>query len=334
MDRIKLAIDTLGGDNGAEPMVVAVKAAFEKYDDFDITLYGKEGELKDLINKYGLDETRVRVVGATETITCHDAPVDAVRRKKDSSMVLALTSVKNGENQAVISAGNTGALLAGGTFIVGRAKGVKRAPLATLVPTRTGDCLMLDCGANVDVKPEALVQFAKMGSIYMESIMGVKKPKVALVNIGAEDEKGNELVKQTLPVLRQLKDINFVGSIESRDIVSGQADVIVCEAFTGNCMLKLYEGVGRMFMSEIKGVLNQSPKTKLGAALIYKPLKKHLKRFMADDKGGAPLLGIKGLVVKIHGNSKNAEAESAIYQCRNFIISGVNEKIVKSFEQV
>ena len=164
--------------------------------------------------------------------------------------------------------------------------------------------------------------------------MGVKKPKVALVNIGAEDEKGNELVKQTLPVLRQLKDINFVGSIESRDIVSGQADVIVCEAFTGNCMLKLYEGVGRMFMGEIKSVLNQSPKTKIGAALIYKPLKQHLKRFMADDKGGAPLLGIKGLVVKIHGNSKNAEAESAIYQCRNFIISGVNEKIVKSFEKV
>lgn len=331
MDRIKIAIDTMGSDNGAEPMIVGIKEAFARHADVDITVYGKEDELNTLIDKYELDKQRISVVNATEEITCHDAPVDAVRRKKNSSMVLALTSVKNGENQAVISAGNTGALLAGGTFVVGRAKGVKRSPLAPLIPTRRGNSLMIDCGANVDAKADNLVQFAKMGSIYMEHIEGVKKPKVALLNIGAEDEKGNELVKATLPLLRECKDINFIGSIEARDITSGQADVIVCEAFVGNCILKFYEGLGKMFMGEIKSVLNQNLKTKFGAAMIYKPLKKRLSRFMADDKGGAPLLGLKGLVVKIHGNSKENEITSAITQCRSFIAQDVSGKITSSF---
>ena len=331
MDRIKIAIDTMGSDNGAEPMIVGIKEAFARHADVDITVYGKEDELNTLIDKYELDKQRISVVNATEEITCHDAPVDAVRRKKNSSMVLALTSVKNGENQAVISAGNTGALLAGGTFVVGRAKGVKRSPLAPLIPTRRGNSLMIDCGANVDAKADNLVQFAKMGSIYMEHIEGVKNPKVALLNIGAEDEKGNELVKATLPLLRECKDINFIGSIEARDITSGQADVIVCEAFVGNCILKFYEGLGKMFMGEIKSVLNQNLKTKVGAAMIYKPLKKRLSRFMADDKGGAPLLGLKGLVVKIHGNSKENEITSAITQCRSFIAQDVSGKITSSF---
>lgn len=331
MDRIKIAIDTMGSDNGAEPMIVGIKEAFARHADVDITVYGKEDELNTLIDKYELDKQRISVINATEEITCHDAPVDAVRRKKNSSMVLALTSVKNGENQAVISAGNTGALLAGGTFVVGRAKGVKRSPLAPLIPTRRGNSLMIDCGANVDAKADYLVQFAKMGSIYMEHIEGVKNPKVALLNIGAEDEKGNELVKATLPLLRECKDINFIGSIEARDITSGQADVIVCEAFVGNCILKFYEGLGKMFMGEIKSVLNQNLKTKVGAAMIYKPLKKRLSRFMADDKGGAPLLGLKGLVVKIHGNSKENEITSAITQCRSFIAQDVLGKITSSF---
>ena len=333
MDRIRIAIDTMGGDNGAEPMIVGIKEAFARHDDVEVTVYGKEDELRSLIKQYELDENRISVVNATEEITCHDAPVDAVRRKKESSMVLALSSVKNGENHAVISAGNTGALLAGGTFVVGRAKGVKRSPLAPLIPTRRGNSLMIDCGANVDAKPENLVQFAKMGSVYMEQIEGIKNPKVAILNIGAEDEKGNELVKQTLPLLRACKNLNFIGSIEAREITSGQADVIVCEAFVGNCILKFYEGLGKMFMGEIKAVLNQNVKTKLGAAMIYKPLKKRLSRFMADDKGGAPLLGLKGLVVKIHGNSKEREVISAITQCRNFVALDVSGKIISSFEE-
>ena len=333
MDRPTIAIDTMGGDNGAEPMIVGIKAAMDKYSDFDIKVYGKEEELAALIDKYGVDRDRIEIVAATEEITCHDAPVDAIRRKKESSMVLALTDVKKGSAQACISSGNSGALMAGGTFIVGRAKGVKRAPLAPLIPTSIGDSLLIDCGANVDAKPENLVQFAKMGAIYMEHIVGVKNPKVAIVNIGAEDEKGNELVKETLPLLREMKDINFIGSIEAREIPNGGADVLVCEAFVGNVILKLYEGLGKMFLSEVKGVLKSSVKTKIGAGLIYKPLKKSFSRFMADDKGGAPLLGLKGLVVKIHGNSKDREVQSAILQCRSFIMHDVNGKILEAFSE-
>jgi len=201
-----------------------------------------------------------------------------------------------------------------------------------LIPTKIGSSLLIDCGANVDAKPENLVQFAKMGSIYMENIEGIKNPRVAIVNIGAEDEKGNALVKETIPMLRECKDINFIGSIESREIPNGGADVIVCEAFVGNVLLKFYEGVGKMFLDEVKGTLKSKLKTKIGGALIYKDLKKCFKRFMADDKGGAPLLGLKGLVVKIHGNSKNNEVSSAIAQCRRFIKNQVNEKIINAFE--
>lgn len=332
MEKITIAVDTLGGDNGCEPMIQGISEALKEFSDIHIIITGKEAEIKKHMETYGVDSNRVTIINATEEITCHDAPVDAIRTKKDSSMVLALNTVKEGKAQAVISSGNTGALLAGGQFIVGRAKGVKRTPLAPLIPTKVGSSLLIDCGANVDAKPENLVQFAKMGSIYMENIEGVKNPKVGIINIGAEDEKGNALVKETIPMLRECKDINFIGSVESRDIPEGVADVLVCEAFVGNVVLKFFEGVGKMFLGEVKGVLKSSLKTKIGAAFIYKPLKKCFKRFMADDKGGAPLLGLKGLVVKIHGNSKNTEVSSAIAQCRNFVVNDVTGKITSAFE--
>lgn len=334
MDGITIAIDTLGGDNGSEYMMMGISEALKKYADIHIIVTGREKELSAHIEKFGIDKNRITVINASEEITCHDAPVDAIRKKKDSSLVLALNTVKEGRAQACISSGNSGALLAGGQFLVGRAKGVKRTPLAPLIPTRDGSSLLIDCGANVDAKAENLVQFARMGSIYMENIEGVKKPTVAIVNIGAEDEKGNALVKETIPLLRECSDINFIGSIEAREIPNGGADVIVCEAFVGNVILKFYEGLGKMFMGEVKNTLKRSLKTKLGAALIYKDLKKCFKRFMADDKGGAPLLGLKGLVVKIHGNSKNSEVSSAIAQCRRFIKNNVNQKIVSAFEDV
>lgn len=332
MDRIKIAVDTLGGDNGCEFMMLGISEAMNKYDDIDIIVTGKEDEIRKYMSQYNCDEKRITVINATEEITCHDAPVEAIRKKKDSSLVLALNEVKNGNAKACISSGNSGAILAGGQFIVGRAKGVKRTPLAPLLPTKGAPSLLIDCGANVDAKPENLVQFAKMGSIYMENIEGVKNPRVGIVNIGAEDEKGNALVKETIPLLRECKDINFIGSVESREIPFGAADVLVCEAFTGNALLKLYEGMGSMFMSEIKGALMTNLKTKIGAALINKDLKKTLKKYKADDKGGAPLLGLKGLVVKIHGNSKNNEVSSAIAQCRTFIMNNVTDKIVSAFE--
>ena len=331
MEKIVIAIDTMGTDNGSAYFVQGIAEAMDLYDDLSFIVTGKEEELKTYIDQYGCDKTRIEVVDATEEITCHDAPVDAIRRKKNSSMVLALNAVKEGRAAACISGGNSGALLAGGQFLVGRAKGVKRTPLAPLIPHRYGSSLLIDCGANVDAKPENLVQFAKMGSIYMKNIEGIENPRVGIINIGAEDEKGNELVKSTIPLLRECKDINFIGSVESRDIPNGPADVLVCEAFVGNVLLKFFEGLGKMFMAEIKDTLKSSVKTKIGGALIYKPIKKTFKRYMADDKGGAPLLGLKGLVVKIHGNSKDTEVRSAIEQCRNFVKKDVTTQIIRTF---
>lgn len=331
MEKIVIAIDTMGTDNGSAYFVQGIAEAMDLYDDLSFIVTGKEEELKTYIDQYGCDKTRIEVVDATEEITCHDAPVDAIRRKKNSSMVLALNAVKEGRAAACISGGNSGALLAGGQFLVGRAKGVKRTPLAPLIPHRYGSSLLIDCGANVDAKPENLVQFAKMGSIYMKNIEGIENPRVGIINIGAEDEKGNELVKSTIPLLRECKDINFIGSVESRDIPNGPADVLVCEAFVGNVLLKFFEGLGKMFMAEIKDTLKSSVKTKIGGALIYKPIKKTFKRYMADDKGGAPLLGLKGLVVKIHGNSKDTEVHSAIEQCRNFVKKDVTNQIIRTF---
>lgn len=331
MEKIVIAIDTMGTDNGSAYFVHGIAEAMDLYDDLSFIVTGKEEELKTYIDQYGCDKTRIEVVDATEEITCHDAPVDAIRRKKNSSMVLALNAVKEGRAAACISGGNSGALLAGGQFLVGRAKGVKRTPLAPLIPHRYGSSLLIDCGANVDAKPENLVQFAKMGSIYMKNIEGIENPRVGIINIGAEDEKGNELVKSTIPLLRECKDINFIGSVESRDIPNGPADVLVCEAFVGNVLLKFFEGLGKMFMAEIKDTLKSSVKTKIGGALIYKPIKKTFKRYMADDKGGAPLLGLKGLVVKIHGNSKDTEVRSAIEQCRNFVKKDVTNQIIRTF---
>ena len=316
MEKIVIAIDTMGTDNGSAYFVQGIAEAMDLYDDLSFIVTGKEEELKTYIDQYGCDKTRIEVVDATEEITCHDAPVDAI---------------KEGRAAACISGGNSGALLAGGQFLVGRAKGVKRTPLAPLIPHRYGSSLLIDCGANVDAKPENLVQFAKMGSIYMKNIEGIENPRVGIINIGAEDEKGNELVKSTIPLLRECKDINFIGSVESRDIPNGPADVLVCEAFVGNVLLKFFEGLGKMFMAEIKDTLKSSVKTKIGGALIYKPIKKTFKRYMADDKGGAPLLGLKGLVVKIHGNSKDTEVRSAIEQCRNFVKKDVTNQIIRTF---
>ena len=214
-----------------------------------------------------------------------------------------------------------------GQVIVGRIKGIQRPPLAPLIPTERGVSLLIDCGANVDARAEHLVQFAKMGSIYMEHVVGVKNPKVALVNIGAEEEKGNALVKETMPLLRECTDINFVGSIEARDIPKGDADVIVCEAFTGNVILKLYEGLSSTLIGVIKKGLMSTLKSKIGAALALPALKNTLKSFDATEYGGAPLLGLNGLVVKTHGSSKAKEITNSVFQCVTFKEKEINDKI-------
>ena len=241
--------------------------------------------------------------------------------------MVGMNLVKRGEADGFVSAGSSGAILVGGQVIVGRIKGVERPPLAPLIPTERGFSLLIDCGANVDARPSHLVQFAQMGSIYMEHVMGVKRPRVAIVNIGAEEEKGNALVKETFPLLKECPGINFIGSIEAREIPHGGADVIVCEAFVGNVILKLYEGVGATMISMIKKGMISSLRSKIGALLIKPALKSTLKSFDASQYGGAPLLGLKGLVVKTHGSSKANEVKNSIIQCIAFKEQAISEKI-------
>lgn len=268
-------------------------------------------------------------MNATEVIAMAEPPVAAIRGKKDSSIVKGLYMVREGKCDAFVSAGSTGAVLAGGQVIVGRSKGVERPPLAPLIPTEKGASLLIDCGANVDAKPSQLVQFAKMGSIYMENVMGIKNPKVGIVNIGAEEEKGNALVKETFPMLKACSDINFIGSIEARDIPAGAVDVVVCEAFVGNVVLKLYEGVGSTLIKKVKGGMMVNLRSKIGALLVKPALKQTLKAFDLEQYGGAPLLGLKGLVVKTHGSSKAVEIKNTILQCVTFKEQDINGKIQK-----
>ena len=267
---------------------------------------------------------------ARDVIETGEAPVMAVRRKKDSSLVKALTMVKEKKADAFVSAGSSGAILVGGQVIVGRLKGVERPPMAPLIPTAKGVSLIVDSGANVDSRATFLVQWAKMGSIYMENVLGIKNPKVAIVNVGVEEEKGNQLVKEAYPMLKECKDINFVGSIEARDIPNGNADVIVCDAFVGNVILKLYEGLGKTLIGKVKGAMMSSLKTKIGALLIKGALKDTMKSFDATEYGGAPLIGLNGLVVKTHGNAKAKEIKNSLIQCKKFKESNISEKIMES----
>ena len=332
-DIIRIAIDTFGGDNGASVMVKGAVIGIKKNPKVKVFLTGHAKLLNKLLANEEYDQDRIEVVDATEEITLDEKPVEAVKKKKDSSLVVAMNLVKEGKADAVISSGSSGAILAGGLFVVGKPKCVKRAPLAPLIPTTGEPSLLIDCGANVDAKPDVLVQFAKMGSIYMESVLGRKNPTVGIVNIGVESEKGNQLVKDTIPLLKECKDINFVGSIESRDIPYGKVDVILTEAFVGNVIIKLYEGLAKMILGEMKGAIKSSAKGKIGGLLIKSSLVDMKNKFSASNKGGAPLLGLNGLVVKIHGNSKEDEVISAIEQCRTFIENDVSGKIVRGFEE-
>lgn len=324
---VKVAVDAMGGDNAPEEIVKGAVEAVKECDKIQVILVGQEKVVKETLSHYEYPKDRISVVHAEEVITNDEAPVMAIRRKKESSIVVAMNLVKKGEADAFVSAGSTGAVLVGGQLIVGRIKGIERPPLAPLIPTINGVSLLIDCGANVDARSSHLVQFAKMGSVYMEHVMGVKNPRVAIVNIGAEEEKGNMLVKETYPLLKNCNEINFVGSIEARDIPFGKADVIVCEAFVGNVILKLYEGVGAAMMKKIKGGLMSTVRSKLGALLVKPALKQTLKSFDASEYGGAPMLGLNGLVIKTHGSSKSIEVKNSIIQSVAFKEQQINEKI-------
>lgn len=326
-EMVNVAVDAMGGDNAPGEIVKGVVEALNADRRIKVFLAGREPLIQEELKKYTYDPERLEVVHAQEVIETGEPPVMAVRRKKDSSIVKCMYLVKEGECDALVSAGSTGALLVGGQVIVGRIKGVERPPLAPLIPHMDGVSLLLDCGANVDARPGQLLQFAKMGSVYMEHVIGVANPRVGLVNIGVEEEKGNALTKEAYPLLRHCPEINFIGNVEATDIPLGAADVLVCEAFAGNIVLKMLEGVSGALIQKIKAGMMSSLRSKLGAALVKPALKRTLKGFSTEEYGGAPLLGLNGLVVKTHGSSSAVEIRNSILQCIAFKEQNINQKI-------
>lgn len=326
-EMVNVAVDAMGGDNAPAEIVKGAVEAVNEDKRIKVFLVGREPVVREELKKYTFDAAQLEIVHTEEVIETAEPPVMAIRRKKDSSIVKCMNLVKDGECDALVSAGSTGAVLVGGQVIVGRIKGVERPPLAPIIPNINGVSLLLDCGANVDARPSQLVQFAKMGSIYMESVIGITNPRVGLVNIGVEEEKGNALTKETYPLLQNCPEINFIGNVEARDIPYGAADVLVCEAFVGNVVLKMLEGVSSALVEKIKAGMMSSLRSKAGALLVKPALKKTLKGFSTDEYGGAPLLGLNGLVVKTHGSSKAIEIKNSILQCIAFKEQNINEKI-------
>ena len=327
MEKVVIALDAMGGDYAPEQTVKGAVEAVNSSDEIRVILVGKQDMIAKELEKYEYAKEDIEVVHASEIIDMGDVPTVAIKDKKDSSLVVAMRLVREGKADALVSAGSTGAVLVGGQLVVGRLKGIKRPPF---IPTTKGFSLLIDCGANVDARPEHLVQFAQMGSIYYENVMGKKNPTVALLNIGTEEEKGNQLVKDTKPLMKECKNINYIGSVEARELVSGAADVIVCEAFVGNVVLKFFEGLALTLFGSLKEGLMSSTRTKLGALLVKPALKGLKNQFDTSSQGGAPLLGLKGLVVKAHGNSSSKEIEIALKQCISFKKQKINEKIKES----
>lgn len=332
MCKYKIVIDAMGGDNAPNAIVEGAIEAVKERDDFKVIFTGKKETIEPLLTDKGLED-RFEIIDAREEIEMAESPVNAVRTKKDSSMVVGLNMLKDRQCDAFISAGSTGATIAGATLIVKRIKGVERAALCPLLPTANGKSLLIDCGANVDCRPEMLRQFGQMGYIYMQTFGGIDNPRVALINNGAEEEKGCNLTKEAYCLLKETKGINFIGNIEGRDIMLGGADVLVCDGFVGNVVMKTVEGMGKALMSMIKRELMSSTRTKLGAALAKPAFKKFAKTMDYREYGGSLLLGINGVVVKSHGSSDAKTIKNTIFQaisyCELDVVGKISDAITK-----
>lgn len=326
---MKIAIDAMGGDHAPKEIIEGVKKALEAFKDVEILLYGQQEK----ISEYITEQDRLTIIHCAEVIESEDDPVRSVRRKKDSSMVHMAQAVKDGTADAAVSAGNTGALMSAGLFIVGRIDGVERPALAPTLPTIDGKgFLMLDLGANADAKPEHLVQFAIMGSIYAEKVRGIKNPTVGLLNIGTEEKKGNELTKAAFPLLQQAP-VNFIGNVESRDLLNGAADVVVTDGFTGNMVLKTIEGTAMNVFAMIKDVFMSSAKTKFAALLVKNDLSSLKGMLDYSEYGGAGLFGLNAPVIKAHGSSNGTAFYNAIRQARTMVEYDVAGKIYSTLKE-
>lgn len=314
---MRIALDGMGGDFAPKEAVHGAVLAVKEYG-VHVTITGPMEKIQEELDQYEYDKSRIDILDAREVITLNESPVMAIRRKKDSSLRKAMDLVKEGKADAVVSAGSTGAILAGGLLVVGRIKGVDRAALGALMPGKNGHFMVIDLGANADVKPQNLVEFAKMGTVYFKALKDTSNPKVGLINIGAEEEKGNELTKAAYGLLKEEESINFIGNVEPRDITSGDVEILVCDGFTGNVVLKMYEGVVKNLMSMIKEAMMSTTKGKIGGLLVKPSLKEFMLKNDYKEEGGAVLLGVDGIVVKAHGTSDARAFKNAVRQAKSF----------------
>ncbi|MBQ2959664.1 MAG: phosphate acyltransferase PlsX [Oscillospiraceae bacterium] len=326
---MKIIIDAMGGDNAPHEIVKgAVKAKREL--GVDIALVGRIEDIQACLKNEGANEADFELVDAREIITMEDDPSTATRRKKDSSMTVALNMVRDGKGDALVSAGSTGALLTGATLIVKRIKGIRRAAMAPVLPNGENGVMLIDCGANVECTAEYLLQFAYMGSFYAKKLMGIEKPRVGLLNVGTEDTKGGELQHQSFALLKAAHDegrINFVGNVEGTGVFAGLVDVVVTDGFTGNVMLKTIEGSIKFIMKSLKGVFYKNTKNKLAAAVMKSELNEMKKSLDVNEIGGTAMVGISKPVIKAHGSSNAAAIFSAVRQAISFVEAGVIEDI-------
>ncbi len=327
-----VVVDGMGGDFSPNAVVEGCIEAIKEYD-IDILITGPEDLIREELKKYTYDCNKIKIVDAKEIISTSEHPVIAIKRKKDSSLVKALNLVKGGEADAIISAGSTGAFLAGSTLIVGRIKGIDRPALAPVVPGKKMPFMIIDCGANAECKPHYLLQFGLMGKIYFENILKIENPTVGLVNIGTEEEKGNELSKSTHKLLKEA-NLNFVGNVEAREIPTGEVNVLVCDGFTGNVILKLYEGAVANIFELLKTRIMGSFRTKLGGILLKPVFKRFKKDFDYKEYGGAAFLGVNGICIKAHGSSDAKAFKNAIKQATIFYENNVVDKLKNEIKKL
>lgn len=332
---MRILIDAFGGDNAPEEIIIGAVNAVNEKDSFDAVLVGDEQKISAVLQNLKYDRSRVSVLPASDVITCEEEPTLAIRKKPDSSICVAFKDLKeNPSTKAFVSAGSTGAVLVGATLKLGRIKGVNRPALCPVMPTITdGRVLLLDAGANADCKPINLCQFALMGSVYAETI-GIENPRVALLSNGTEDEKGNALNHEVFPVLKNMKDINFVGNCEARDLLSGKYDVIVADGFSGNVAVKSMEGGVLTVMKSMKSLLTSSFKNKMGALLLKKSFMEFKDKMDYNKTGGAFFIGVEKVVVKAHGSSDRVAIKAAVLQAEEYARAGLTEKIKEKISSV
>ncbi|TYQ13317.1 UNVERIFIED_CONTAM: phosphate:acyl-[acyl carrier protein] acyltransferase [Acetivibrio alkalicellulosi] len=325
-----ILVDAMGGDNAPESVVNGCVDAINEADGFEVLLLGDENRILEILKGKTYSGERIKIHHTTEVITVDDIPTKAIRSKKDSSMAVGFKMLKENKGDIFLSCGNSGALMAGALFILGRIKGVDRPSLAAMIPTKSGRALIIDAGLNTGCKPINYHQFGIMGSIYTKEMLGTKKPRVGLINIGSEVGKGNEALRQAYNMLSSA-NIDFVGNVEGNDILMGKVDVVVCDGFTGNVLLKFLEGAASYFLGSLKSIFNKDIMTKISGLLIKKHISEFKKGVDADEHGGAPILGVNGLVLKSHGNSNAKTVKNVVIKASRFARTSVLDNIKGEF---